>query len=158
MRAGFSNSLRKTKGIIMSEEKPKIIVDDDWKAQAQAEKEKLQKEVEEKQAQQQRQLPPANFLTLMNTQAMQAMQALGGFEDPSTGKRFVDLEIAKLHIDLMNVLKEKTAGNLDEEEQKLFERTLQELQLAYVHIAENAKQMSPEEVAEMQKQTQQGEQ
>ena len=140
----------------MSEEKPKIIVDDDWKAQAQAEKEKLQKEVEEKQAQQQqqRQLPPANFLTLMNTQAMQAMQALGGFEDPSTGKRFVDLEIAKLHIDLMNVLKEKTAGNLEEEEQKLFEKTLQELQLAYVHIAENAKQMSPEEVADMQKQMQ----
>lgn len=137
----------------MSEEKPKIIVDDDWKAQAKAEKEKL--EAEAKQAQEQaaqRQLPPADFPTLMNTMGMQAMQSLGGFEDPATGKRFVDLEVAKLYIDLMKVLQEKTKGNLEEEEQKLLDRTVHELQMAYVHISENAKQMSPEEVAAMQQQ------
>jgi hypothetical protein len=137
-----------------NEDAPKIIVDDDWKNQAQAEKQKLSDEVAEKQAQaeQARQLPPADFTTLLNSLAMQTVMALQGMEDPNTKQRLIDLQLAKFHIDLLGVLDEKTKGNLNEEEATLMERSLAELRMNFVHISENAKQMSPEEMQSLQQQ------
>lgn len=42
-----------------------------------------------------------------------------------------NLEMAKIHIDLLAVLKEKTSGNLDREEQALLEDVLYRLRLAF---------------------------
>ncbi len=133
-----------------SGEKPKIIIDDDWKAQAQAEKEKLAKEVEEQAAEaeaagaagaagpggQQRQLPKASFSTLVNSTATQAFLALGGMADRRTGRRIVDLDLAKYHIDTLNVLEEKTKGNLSDEESKLLDQAIYECRMQYVSIAQ----------------------
>lgn len=132
-------------------EKPKIITDEDWKAEAQKEKEELAKEQAEQPEGGQpdeRQIPPASFVTLVNTIATQAMMALGGYADPQTGKRFVDLELAKFHIDSLAVLQEKSKGNLDDEEAKLVEKAIYELRMGFVqmqkaaqqHIAEQARQ------------------
>ena len=133
------------------EDQPKIIVDDDWKSQAQAEKEKLAEEVEKKEAQAAkgpepgatgqpqgpRELPPATFTTLVSSLMTQIFLALGGMEDPQTKKRYVDLDLAKHHIDTLRMLEEKTAGNLSEEEKRLLDRALYETRMQYVQIAQH---------------------
>ncbi|MBT3199780.1 MAG: DUF1844 domain-containing protein [Phycisphaerales bacterium] len=131
-------------------EEPKIIVDDDWKQQAQAEKQKLAEEAEAQPAGaetpdgaapgpdgQERQIPPANFTTLVSSLATQAMMALGAFQDPGSEKVMVDLELAKHHIDTIKVLEEKTKGNLDEEEAKLVEQAAYQVQMLFVQVLQH---------------------
>jgi len=131
------------------EEKPKIIVDDDWKAQAQAEKEKLAEEVEKEAPGAPgagaagaagrggpRELPPASLTTLISSLVTQAFLALGGMEDPKTKRRYVDLDLAKHHIDTLVVLEEKTKGNLTDEEKRLLNQGLYECRMQYVNIAQ----------------------
>ena len=134
------------------EEKPKIIVDDDWKAQAQAEKEKLAQQVEAAKsagaaqpgaagaegaaAKGARELPPASFTTLVSSLVTQVFLALGGYEDPKTKRRYVDLDLARHHIDTLTVLEEKTRGNLTEDEKKLLDKALYETRMQYVQLAQ----------------------
>jgi len=144
----------------MAEEKPKIIVDDDWKAQAQAEKEKLAQQTEQKappagqaaagakpsdatrqRAGQRRELPPPSFTALVSSLATQAMFAMGGMEDPQTQRRYVDLELAKFHIDTLAVLEDKTRGNLSDEEKKLLDEVLYQCRMHYVEIAQRVSQI-----------------
>jgi len=116
--------------------KPKIIVDDDWKAQAEAEKQKLAEQVESHKQRAERRMPQASFATLVNSLAVQALLALGGYEDPKTKKRLVDLELAKHHIDTLAVLEEKTKGNLTEEEKRILDKALYETRMQYVQFAQ----------------------
>ena len=132
------------------QEKPKIAVDDDWKAQARAEKQKLAKQVDktdpsgtDQQTPQQeeagqRQLPPANFATLVSSLVTQILFSLGGVEDPKTQKRYVDLDLAKHHIDMLSVIEEKTQGNLTDQEKKLLDQALYEVRMQYVQIAQHS--------------------
>ena len=130
-------------------DEPKIIVDDDWKVQAAVEKQKLAEQVESKAspseaepaaegptAQGPRELPPASFATLVSSVAMQGLLALGGYEDPKTKKRLVDLTLAKHHIDTLSVLEEKTKGNLTDEEKKALDKALYETRMQYVQFAQ----------------------
>lgn len=122
---------------IQDNETPKIQIDNDWKAEAQAEKERLsaaEKKVEEKA--QERQIPEANFRGLLGILASQALMGLGMHQDPSGKGVMVDLEGAKFAIDLLEVIKEKTEGNLNEEEGTEIKQLLQELQARFVQIAE----------------------
>lgn len=114
--------------------------DSDWKAQARAEKEKLAKQAEEAGEGQAggREMPPADFRTLISTMVTQAMMALGAIPDPQSGQRYVILDLARHHIDMLGVLEEKTKGNLDEEEQQMITQTLHELRLHFVQISKAA--------------------
>jgi exonuclease V gamma subunit len=116
------------------EEKPELHVDDDWKAQAQAEKAQHAHEDAEK-ASQRGPLPPANFTLLVISLATQARMCLGDIEDPQSGKKQVDVELAKHNIDLLGMLEEKTQGNLSEQEKKLLDSVLYELRMRYVQLA-----------------------
>jgi len=129
------------------EQEPKIIIDDDWKKQAQAEKEKLAEELDKQPDEdtgapgegpdgQPRQLPPASFATLVSSLATQAVMALGGYQDPETGKVLVDLEMAKYNIDTLKVLQEKTAGNLNEQEKKMLEEAAYQTQMRFVQVSQ----------------------
>ncbi len=133
------------------DEAPKIIIDSDWKAQAQAEKERLAKEVEGAKATAgpglaaggeagaeggEQELPPANFITLVNSVAAQALMSLGGYVDPRTNRRLVDLDLAKHLIDTLAVLEEKTRGNLTEEEKGALDQALYEVRMHYVQLAQ----------------------
>ncbi|HNX25851.1 MAG TPA: DUF1844 domain-containing protein [Phycisphaerae bacterium] len=132
----------------MADDAPKIIVDDDWKNQAQAEKAKLEEEARKEQEERQaHQLPEASFVTLVNQIAMQAVMALGGVEEPSSGKRILDLGLAKFQIDTLAVLKEKTKGNLNDEETKFIDTTINELQMAFVSMAKQAQAMMQQKAA-----------
>ena len=119
------------------DDKPKIIVDDDWKAQAQAEKERLAAEESEAPsgAGAERQMPPASFEVLVSSMVTQAMFALGAIEDPATQKRYLDLDLAKHHIDMLSVLEDKTKGNLSDDEAKLLDQALYESRMHYVQVA-----------------------
>jgi hypothetical protein len=124
-------------------ETPKIVVDQDWKAQAQKEKERLAaeqaktpKETPAAGAGQPGEMPPASFATLVSTVASQALFAMGAFPDPQTRKRYVNLDLAKHQIDTLKVLEAKTAGNLTDEEKKLLASTLYELRGHYVQVAQ----------------------
>ena len=135
-------------------EQPKIIVDDDWKAQARAEKEKLAQQVEQsKEAAEgagaaqgaagsagagggRGEIPPASFSTLVSTIATQALMSLGGMQDRRTGQRIVDLDLAKHHVDTLSVLEEKTRGNLSDDEKQLLDQALYETRMQYVQIAQ----------------------
>ena len=122
-----------------NENKPKIHVDDDWKKQAQDEKEKLAKqEAAEKQSKkgvERGPLPPASFTLLVISLTTQVRMCLGDIENPASGQKQVELELAKHNIDLLGVLEEKTRGNLSEEEKKLLDSVLYELRMRYVQLA-----------------------
>ncbi|MCM8785950.1 MAG: DUF1844 domain-containing protein [Candidatus Omnitrophica bacterium] len=59
-------------------------------------------------------------------------QALGKIPNPITGKIEKNLEMAKQIIEPLDVLKEKTNGNLNKEEYKFLEITISDLKLNYV--------------------------
>ncbi len=121
----------------MSDPEKKIIVDDDWKAEAQREKERLASEVEQKKPDAEG-VPVTPFLELLNLLAMQAMVGLGGFAGPDGRPIPANLEAAKHFIDLLQVLEEKTKGNLTEEETKVLDQTLYELRMRFVQLASAA--------------------
>ncbi|MGQ0627745.1 MAG: DUF1844 domain-containing protein, partial [Phycisphaerales bacterium] len=116
---------------------PKLVVDSDWKSQAQAEKEKLA-EGEKKAAANKkpgpgggRELPEADFKTLVGTMVTQAGMYLGWFPDPQ-GRAMVSLEYARFHIDLLAVLAEKVKGNVTSEEMDELTGALAELRTTFV--------------------------
>jgi len=121
------------------EESSGIHVDENWKAEAKAEKEKLSKETVADKAREQKtdtgKLPKPDFVTLVNSLMMQALMAMGGIEDPSTKKRVVDLDLAKFHIDTLDVLQKKTKGNLEDKEEKMLDQILHELRMHFMGFA-----------------------
>jgi hypothetical protein len=123
------------------EQEKKIIVDEDWKQQAQKEKEILaaQEEAEKKDARQEQQprgpLPEGNLAALISMLATQALFALGLLQIKGQEERKPDLELAKYNIDMLQVLEEKTKGNLTKEEEIVIENTLNELRMGYVKVA-----------------------
>ncbi len=116
----------------MPDEEKKIIVDDDWKAEARAEKERLAEETTDV-----GQLPPPSFAELVNIIVMQAMAGLGLLAGPE-GQRFPpNLEVAKHFIDLLQLLEDKTKNNLDEQEKKLLDQVLYETRMSFVQVAQD---------------------
>jgi hypothetical protein len=132
-------------------EAPKLIIDDDWKNQAKAEKERLAKEAEAKAAAQGAAgggtpgLPEeVTLMELVKLLATQALMYLGAFPDPQTGKAMVALDVAKLNIDLLAVLEEKTKGNLTDEESQALSGTTHELRMQFVEVAKAVNQAMDE--------------
>ncbi|HUT45956.1 MAG TPA: DUF1844 domain-containing protein [Sedimentisphaerales bacterium] len=124
-----------------NEQEKKIIVDEDWKQEAQKEKEILaaQEEAEKKEKQQEEKprgpLPEGNFAALISMLATQALFAMGLLQIKGQEERMPDLELAKYNIDMLQVLEEKTRGNLAEEEEIVLANTLNELRMGYVKVA-----------------------
>jgi len=117
-------------------EQPKIHIDSDWKAEAAAEKERLSEAASaEKQRAPSEQ---ANLLSIVNVLAMQAVAGLGGMKGPNNETIPPNPEAARLFIDLLAVLEEKTQGNVTDEEKKVLSSTLHELRMMYVQVAGQA--------------------
>ena len=114
----------------------KIIVDEDWKAEAQKEKEKLAEE-EEKDEQPQRRgpLPKGDLAALISTLTTQAFFSMGAFKVEGQQDREPDLELARYNIDMLETLEEKTKGNLSEDEEKVLAETLNQVRMAYVKLS-----------------------
>jgi hypothetical protein len=121
-------------------DRPKIIIDEDWKTQVQSEKEAAARAPQEKPASgaspQPRpgEMPPASLPMLFSTLATQALMSLGQMPHPVSGQAELDLPQAKHFIDMLEVLEDKTAGNRTAEESQMLENLLHELRMAYVAI------------------------
>ncbi|MBI1953173.1 MAG: DUF1844 domain-containing protein [Candidatus Omnitrophica bacterium] len=74
----------------------------------------------------------AAFTHLVSSVSMQAMMFLGEVPNPMTGQAETDLEQARSLIDMVGMLKEKTQGNLNAEEEKLLSGVLFELRTKFV--------------------------
>lgn len=107
----------------------KLHIDDDWKAQAAKEKERLAETTQERP---ETGPPEASFSALVQLLAMQAMVGLGGYRGPGGQVIPPNIEVAKHHIDLLDVLDRISRGNLTPEEKKLLDTTLHQLRMAYV--------------------------
>lgn len=78
------------------------------------------------------QLPEINFQTFIFSLNASALVQLGAMEDPATAKKGKNLPLAKQTIDMLSMLKEKTAGNLTKEEEELLKHILYDLRMRYV--------------------------
>ena len=73
-----------------------------------------------------------DFSTFIMSLTSSAFYHLGDMADPTTGKKEVNLPAVQQTIDMLIMLREKTKGNLAEDEKKLLEQLLYELQGKYV--------------------------
>ncbi len=115
---------------------PKIVVDDDWKAQVDREKQQM-KEREESHGIDQDggpEIPDASFQMLVTMLATQTMSAMGLFPDPATNEISVDHNVARHLIDTLAMLEEKTKGNLDQQESLLLNDILHQLRMTFVTV------------------------
>lgn len=68
--------------------------------------------------------------------ASSALINLGEAADPATGEKHVDLDQAREAVDVLLLLRDKTHGNRTEEETRLLEEILYDLQMRFVHAAQ----------------------
>ena len=76
--------------------------------------------------------PEVTFSSFVLSLSTTVMYHLGDFPDPATNKAEKNLAAAKQTIDMLNMIKIKTAGNLDIDEKELLEGILYELMIRYV--------------------------
>jgi len=75
--------------------------------------------------------PVASLEMLLMTHHTQAVMALGMMPDPMTGETSANKDAAKFHIDMLNVIEEKTKGNLTSEESEALSSILHQLRMAF---------------------------
>jgi hypothetical protein len=132
-----------------SEDAPRIIVDDDWKAQVEKEKQAAAQPAEpssgETPADQSSEaaardeagpdmVPPATLEMLVTMLFTQAMAALGQLPGPDGNMGPVNKPFAKYFIDTVELLGEKTKGNLSEDEAKMISESLHAMRMAFVSV------------------------
>lgn len=140
-----------------SSEKPKLIIDEDWKTQVQREKEELKRERESKSSapasgegsdsndadSEQKSAaaagssppPPASLILLVTSLATQAMAAMGLMPGDDGKPLPTNLPFARHFIDSLAVIEEKTKGNLTSDEQSYLKDTLHQLRMAYITVS-----------------------
>lgn len=139
----------------MSDSSPKIIVDDDWKSQVEKEKQLVAKGSVETDEPVQvaaassdssvtasddsdfgAAIPPpdASFETLLTMLFTQGMAALGQLPGGPNEKMPVNKPFAKHFIDTIEMLGEKTKGNLSDQEQKMHSEVLHALRITFVSV------------------------
>ncbi len=80
--------------------------------------------------------PTIDFYTFVLSLGSSAFMYLGDAPHPETGQPVpANLDLAKQTIDLLDMLHEKTRGNLTPEEEKFMENLLTDLRLRYVSKA-----------------------
>ena len=77
-------------------------------------------------------LPEINFSTFIFSLNASALVHLGAIEDPASGNKVKNLPLAKQTIDILNMLEEKTRGNLNTDEENIMRNILYDLRIAYV--------------------------
>ncbi len=77
-------------------------------------------------------LPKIDFSSFILSLYSSGLVQLGQVEDPSSGKKSVNLDLAKHTINLIAMLEEKTSGNLTEDEKSLINTLLSEIRVAFV--------------------------
>ena len=79
---------------------------------------------------------PVSFSTLVLSLASSAVLAMGLEKNPQTGRIEKDLNLARFNIDMLEMLQERTKGNLSAEEERGLTQTLSMLQMNFVETAQ----------------------
>jgi hypothetical protein len=133
----------------MSDEK-KIIIDEDWKSRVEAEKEELERKRHDAKSstgdgptapsaadEGGEAMPPASFEMLLTTLATEALVSLGQIPHPTTGKPEPHLDQARFLIDTLDILQQKTTGNLTRPEELALENLLHQLRMTFVAVQQH---------------------
>jgi hypothetical protein len=83
-------------------------------------------------------LPEMSFATLVLSLSTSALLHLGVPPDPTEPAQEVNLPLARQTIDILEILREKTRGNLDESESRLLEQILHDLRMRFVAARKDA--------------------
>ncbi|MFO1020390.1 MAG: DUF1844 domain-containing protein [Planctomycetales bacterium] len=133
-----------------SQEKPQIIVDEDWKTKVQREKEGQDQipaeetpvasaDTKPAAGRDAQQIPAPDFLTLVAMFYTQSLVALGMIPDPVKKEPEANLPLARHFIDLLGLLEAKTKGNLTPQEAGTLESSLHDLRMAYLELSSRPK-------------------
>ncbi len=77
------------------------------------------------------------FIEFIMMQAQNAALFLGQIPNPQSGEPEVNLELARMFIDQLVMIQEKTRGNLSTEEATALRNTLSNLQMAFVDVSQH---------------------
>ncbi len=80
-------------------------------------------------------LPEVNFSSFLLSLSSSILLHLGEIADPQSGEKKKDLALAKQSIDIIRLLRDKTKGNLTQEEEKLLEHLLYDLRMRFVNAS-----------------------
>jgi hypothetical protein len=79
------------------------------------------------------------FIEFVVMHAQNAALFLGQIPNPKTGESEVNLDLARMFIDQLAMIQEKTRGNLTNEEATILRNTLSNLQMAFVEASGSAR-------------------
>ncbi len=85
------------------------------------------------------------FMQLIMQNQQIAMMSMGKLKHPVTDKIERNMELAKISIDTLDMLKQKTKGNLSTYEEKFIDEVLRELKLNYVEEVNKDQKNKPAE-------------
>lgn len=77
-------------------------------------------------------MPEVTFPAFIMSLNTSALYHLGEIADPATGKKIVDLDLAKHAIDTLVLMQNKTKGNLTEDETELLKNMLYDIKIRFV--------------------------
>ena len=80
-----------------------------------------------------------------------ALQQMGKLTSPITGKVERDLHQAKITVDMLGMIQKRTEGNLEENEKKILDTVMMELQMNYIDETARAEKEEEEGPAEEEK-------
>ena len=84
-------------------------------------------------------LPGGDFRLFVTRLSLQAMMSLGMLENPITKTRAINLDHARMLIDDLRMLQEKSYGNLEPEEDEHLKKVVRDL----AHALERASAQAP---------------
>jgi hypothetical protein len=87
------------------------------------------------------------FIEFVIMHAQNAALFLGQIPNPKSGEPEVNLDLARMFIDQLAMIQEKTRGNLTNEEAKVLSNALSNLQMAYVEVSREAPQAAAQSEA-----------
>ena len=77
-------------------------------------------------------LPPLDLSSIVFPLYTQALLKLGLIGDPSKNEKVENLEFARRLIDILDLFRDRTKGNLEEEEEKFLDTCIAQLKMTYV--------------------------
>jgi hypothetical protein len=83
------------------------------------------------------------FIEFVMMHAQNAALFLGQIPNPRTGEAEINLDLARMFIDQLEMIQEKTRGNLTNEEAMVLRNALSNLQMAYVEAAGEPGRVQP---------------
>ena len=88
------------------------------------------------------------FIEFVMMHAQNAALFLGQIPNPKTGEPEINLDLARMFIDQLEMIQEKTRGNLTNEETMVLRNAVSNLQMAFVEVSGGRPQSAPDAAAQ----------